>query len=264
MKFVKMNVGGNDFILIDNRRKEFNPRRYSSIARELSNRRFSIGADGVIFLENSKIADIKMSFYNCDGSRPEMCGNGIRCLAYFAKLLRIIKKKVKIETDIGIFPTYIENSLVRVEMLPPTEVKLGIRLGIDKEKFTVHAINTGVPHAIIFTNDIENIDIQYLGSKIRHHPTFAPNGTNVDFVKTSRKELMIRTYERGVEGETLSCGTGVVAAAAISGILGIKKPPIICRTMGGEKFKIYFKIDGKEVKDVCLESKVSVNFYGWR
>lgn len=260
IEFVKMNSGGNDFVIIDNRKEFFKFKEYQIIAKKLCERRFWIGADGVIFLERSKIADAKMSYYNSDGSRASMCGNGLRCLSYFCKLLKIKNNnKINIETDIGILPTSLKNSLVKAKMISPKDIKIDFELKVNNRKFLASFLNTGVPHTIIFIDNIKNIDVKEIGRRIRFHPFFSPEGTNVNFIKKINKYLFVRTYERGVENETFSCGTGVVASSIVARLKNIVKSPVLCKTLGGEIFKVY---SDKKLENIYLEGKVNVNFFG--
>lgn len=238
IKFYKFTGAGNDFVMIDNR-KGIIAGNIPSLAKKLCDRQFGIGADGLILLEKSRKAEFLMNYHNSDGSYAEMCGNGARCTAKLAYLLGISKRTMVFETGAGLIDAEIFAKSVKVKLYDPKDLKPGISLLIDGKKYTCSYINTGVPHAIIFVNDIEKCDVRGLGRKIRFHRAFAPAGTNVDFVKTcGNNTLLIRTYERGVEGETLACGTGVTASAIISVIKGFVKSPVKCITRGKSNFRV--------------------------
>lgn len=223
--FSKYSGSGNDFILIDNRKGVFNDRRASLIVK-MCDRKNGIGADGVILLESSQKCDFRMRIFNPDGTEAEMCGNGIRCLAKFIEDLNIDKSVCRIETlerELGVVKSEGE---IKVEMGDPKDMEWDIPIEVLGESVRVHYLNTGVPHVVYFVRDLDEIDCVKMGSKLRYHPRFQPKGTNVNFVMVDKNnELWIRTYERGVEGETLACGTGAVASAlAASKIYGLKGP----------------------------------------
>jgi len=227
--FVKTVASGNDFIIV--RAARLN---YKKLAKELCKRKFGIGADGLLLVEPSQKADFRMRIFNPDGSEAEMCGNGARCVALWAMQQRAKRprgqaygagkeqraeiKKIKIETKSGIVQAEIKKRyLLKVKMPQPRNLKLDIPVKIDKKTITLNFVKVGVPHAVVFVKNLEKIDVQNLGRKIREHQEFQPEGTNVNFVQVLTDEtIRIRTYERGVEEETLSCGTGSVAAAVIA------------------------------------------------
>lgn len=216
---------GNTFFLIDNRKHVYPA---SSFALECT-------VDGVILLEESTIADYKMRIFNRDGSEAEMCGNGLRCLIRFLNDLGIPPKKFVIETLAGLQTGWIEGDLVSIQLSKPHNLQL---------QPPFFHLNTGVPHTLFFVEDLENVNVQNQGKEIRHHPHFAPSGTNVNFVKFhADHSLSIRTYERGVEAETLACGTGAVACALIaSKVYGIPSP-IAVKVRSGEILKVLFTED---------------------
>src|SRR5438067_375108 len=212
LRFTKMNGAGNDFILIDNRAGDIHLDR-GQIAR-LCDRHRGIGADGVLLLEEpSNHADFRMRYFNADGGEAEMCGNGARCFARFAKTVAGSRDKILFETPPGIIGAQLHGDLVTLNMGDPTDLQMNVRLQIEKEEALVHYINTGVPHVVIHVSRIDVVDVRSRGKKIRQHDMFSPKGANVNFLeKRGPKEIAIRTYERGVEDETLACGTGVVAS----------------------------------------------------
>ena len=257
--FTKMQGTGNDFIIIDNREKEI-VYTYSRLSEFLCNRKFGVGADGVIFIENSKIADSKMRIFNADGSEAEMCGNGIRCLAKYLYEKEIVKKeKMRIETLSGIknVDLIVENKTVigikvdmgnpifeynRIPVIFPNIVKKELeRLEINfrNNKLYVYPISMGNPHAVCFVKDVQNLKIEDIGSRIESYKYF-PNKTNVEFVEVvNPKNLKMRVWERGV-GETLGCGTGACAASVVSYFKKSTNREVIVDLPGGKLKVLYF------------------------
>jgi len=218
-----------------------------------------VGADGLIFIEQSDKADFKWQFFNADGSIAEMCGNGGRCAARYAYLKGIAGHSLTFETLAGILSAQVNEKRVKLEMTKPHSLKLDEPLVLEEKAYTVSSLNTGVPHAVLFINDVETIDVVRLGRAIRNHPHFAPAGTNANFVRLEKNsQLSIRTYERGVEDETLACGTGTVASALIAAFKGMVKSPVSVSTRGGEILTVHFEIAGKEVKGVFFEGDVHI------
>jgi len=243
--FTKMHGNGNDFILVDEYNEEIiEDNKKAAFAIKYCDRRFGIGADGVLFLEKSLKADIRMKIYNSDGTEAEMCGNGVRCLVKYALDEGYINEKASVETLSGVLSinsrredkTWISVNMGKTQFerarIPATGG--GEFLNMALHGYKVSAVNTGVPHAVIFVDSLDDPGLMSLAPKIRYDPIF-PNGTNVNFVKlNSRDEITIRTYERGVEGETLSCGTGSVACAAVAHRLGKTGNTVKVNTKGGE------------------------------
>ncbi|MFH1858639.1 MAG: diaminopimelate epimerase [Candidatus Omnitrophota bacterium] len=262
LAFTKLIGAGNDFVLIDRRRKGSVSRAQGShLAKKLCDRRFAVGADGVLVLESSRKADFRMRIFNPDGSEAEMCGNGSRCAAYY--VLKGKKGHVSFETLAGVLEADVKGEWVRLRLTEPTELKTQLSLEAAGRTFQVHAINTGVPHAVLFADDLETVDVERIGREIRRHALFQPRGTNVDFVKPQGpNKISVRTYERGVEGETLACGTGVTASALMTALLIGYGSPIEVLTRGRDRLKIYFRREGNFFKEVSLEGKVSRVFEG--
>ncbi|MEA1905577.1 MAG: diaminopimelate epimerase [Euryarchaeota archaeon] len=238
IKFTKLHGNGNDFILIDEYQNEI-IRDKAEFAATYCDRRFGIGADGVLFLSKSDCADIRMRLFQPDRSEAEMCGNGIRCLARYAIDEGYItgEGSFTIETLAGVLTVDTDDEWIKVDMGTP-------EWGGTREitGYEVHSVNTGVPHAVIFVDDTK-IAIDEIAPKIRYAPVF-PEGTNVNFVKVENKsKITIRTYERGVEAETLSCGTGAVASAYVTRRLGRTDDQVAVRTAGGS-LHISFAPDG--------------------
>ena len=254
---------GNDFIIIDNRKKEFSIKNLKSFVTKICSRRFSVGADGVIFIEKSSRADFKWRFFNSDGSVAEMCGNGGRCAARYAFIKRIAGKSLSFETMAGLIRAEVKGARVKIQLTEPNGLKLGIKLKILGKEKELNFINTGVPHVVHFVENLEDCPVEELGSEIRYHKKFSPAGTNVNFVKHSRGNfLKIRTYERGVEGETLACGTGLVASALLSYALGKVRSPVSVQPRSGEELKIYFDKNEKGFHNVYLAGEVRLVYEG--
>ncbi|MDI9633310.1 MAG: diaminopimelate epimerase [Methanolinea sp.] len=242
--FVKLHGNGNDFILIDEYEGIVIPDDMKAEFAEIyCHRRFGIGGDGVLYLSRGKEADLGMRILQPDRSEAEMCGNGIRCLVKHAYDTGYIRKECTVETLAGTIPVkcgYRDDTFyANIRMPDPSFERPRIPAtgeGEYREEiggFTVYAVNTGVPHAVVFVEDLDGIDVQKLAPPIRYHQTF-PRGANVNFVaQTGENALRVRTYERGVEGETLSCGTGATAAAAVAHHIGRTGNRVEVETEGG-------------------------------
>jgi len=253
---MKMSATGNDFIVLDFRRSTLMSRsKLSRLAVSLCDRKLGVGADGLLILEPSRKADFKMRIFNRDGSEAEMCANGLRCVALYGHGR---KKNLKIETKAGIYEAVITGkNRVRIKMEDPKRLRRDLPIKVNGRRIRVNYIDTGVPHVVIFVQGLDGIDVESIGRDIRHHRRFRPRGTNVDFVELiDARNIKMRTYERGVEGETLACGTGAVASAiVVDGASQIKERRINVHTKGGI-LKIYFKNINGKIKDVYLEGEV--------
>jgi diaminopimelate epimerase len=257
--FMKMSGSGNDFILIDHRESFLKEDRLKDFIRKVCQRRISVGADGLILIERSQKADFKWRFYNSDGSEAEMCGNGGRCAARFANLKGIAGPSLRFETLAGVLSAQVDGKRVKLEMTRPFGLKLDETIFVDGKRQIFSSINTGVPHAVLFVEDLEGVDIVPVGRAIRFHFNFAPSGTNVNFIRLEKEsQLSIRTYERGVEDETLACGTGAVASALVAAFKGLVNSPVSIKTRGGEVLKVHFDIQAKQVKRVFFEGDVHI------
>jgi diaminopimelate epimerase len=261
-EFYKMTGGGNDFILIDNREGTVDADALRPSVPLICRRRFSVGADGLILLEHSTKAHFRWRFFNADGSEAEMCGNGGRCAARLAHLLGMAPADLSFETKAGLIKAQVKGRVVRLTLTPPTDIRLGIALPIGDEEVSVDFVNTGVPHAVILAPDLHEVDVIGLGRQIRQHEAFQPAGTNVDFIGVENGRVAIRTYERGVEDETMACGTGAVAAAIIAGVRGLASSPFTVIPRSGEPLTIYSEGTGK-TKEVSLEGEVRMIYHGW-
>ena len=261
IQFTKMSGSGNDFIVIDNRVPVMEDGKKYDFVRRVCDRKMSIGADGVIFVENSDQADIKWDFYNEDGSSAEMCGNGGRCVARYAVEKNIASVKMTLETLAGIVGAEVDGTTVKVKLTTPQNLIQDTLVSMNGTEYQVDSLNTGVPHAIVYSDNIKGVNVKEVGRGIRFHNVFAPAGTNVDFVeKVGAQALKIRTYERGVEDETLACGTGVVASALLSFYKKMVKPPVSVETQGGDILKVDFGVSSSD--EVYLEGPTSIAFEG--
>jgi diaminopimelate epimerase len=264
-EFFKFSGSGNDFIIMDNRDGAISGADIAAEVALLCRRKTSIGADGLILIENSSSADFAWRFFNADGGEAEMCGNGGRCAARFAFMQGIAGKEMSFQTRAGIIrASILDSRRVKLQMPTPHSLRLDYEIDLGQGKsFTVSSINTGVPHVVLFTEDLEACPVAFLGRAIRYHPYFEPAGTNANFVCTSgTNRLSIRTYERGVEDETLACGTGSVAAALVAARKGLVSSPVSVLTRGGERLAIHFNLSGDEFGQVFLEGDTSLIFSG--
>ena len=262
VRFTKMDGAGNDFILIDNRTGNIDLDR-SQITR-LCDRHRGIGADGILLLEKaSNHADFRMRYFNADGGEAEMCGNGARCFARFANKVAGANEKISFETPAGVIAAELAGDLVTLQMTEPTDLRLSIDVRAADQNKTVHFINSGVPHVVIPVSRIDDVDVRREGSVVRYHKMFSPNGTNVNFIeKRGPKELAVRTYERGVEDETLACGTGVVASALIFSVVEKVNGPITIIARGGDELQVGFEKSGNQFRNVTLTGPAEFVFEG--
>lgn len=263
IRFTKMNGSGNDFIIIDNRSNLLKGVSLHVFARTIC-RRDLVGADGLILIENSLRADFKWRFFNSDGSEAEICGNGGRCVARFAFLNGIAKTNLSFETIAGIIRAEVKNQRVKLQLPQPSKLKINQEISVDGERYIIGSINIGVPHVVLPIEDIEQAPIIDLGRKIRFHQAFQPAGTNVNFVQLlDDSHLNIRTYERGVEDETLACGTGSVGSALVAAALNQVRSPVTVKTRGGEILTIHFeKNKDNSFNYVYLEGNTCLVFEG--
>ncbi len=254
INFTKMVASGNDFLIISAKGIRPQAGGFKVLAREICQRKYGIGADGLLVLEKSKVANIKMRIFNADGSEAEMCGNGARCVSLY-----LGRTKSKIETQAGIIESGINKNNVKIKLTGPKNIKLDIPVKLGERNLRVNFIDTGVPHAVIFVEGLERIEVTQIGSLIRNHKRFAHKGTNVDFIEVlDKNSLRIRTFERGVEDETLSCGTGSVAAALIFALKTGTSRNINVHTRGKEILKVYFNRDAGAFRDVWLEGRSKI------
>jgi diaminopimelate epimerase len=259
--FFKMSGSGNDFIIIDNRSRLIESIPLQDFVRAVCRRNISLGADGLILIEKPRTAgcDFSWRFFNADGSEAEMCGNGGRCAARYAVINSIAGKNLSFETLAGIIHAEVTGDRAKIELPSPQAPEMNIHLSVDGENLLLHFINTGVPHVVLFIDNIADAQVYALGKKLRFHQRFQPAGTNVNFVSVvDSSRLSVRTYERGVEDETLACGTGSVAAALITAALGMVSSPVQVKTRGEEILSVYCDNPAYPFGRVWLEGAVRV------
>ena len=265
--FFKVSGSGNDFIIIDNRKNILSDFDLSELAIKVCCRKLSVGADGLLAIEPSNKAHFKWRFYNSDGSVAEMCGNAARCTARVAVLLGIGKadiEDIRFETLAGIISARVGKDTVKIQMTDPGPVTLNNHLQIGQGGSIIYgSVNTGVPHVVVEIDDIEKVPLGSQGREIRYHDVFAPQGTNVNYIApASDGTWFIRTYERGVEDETLACGTGNVAAALVLAQGRGTSSPIRFVTRSGFPLTIYFNKDGSRFDHVYLEGDARIIYTG--
>jgi diaminopimelate epimerase len=264
IEFYKMSGSGNDFIIIDNRDLSLNVGDLPTFARRVCARKISVGADGLFLIEPSRTVDFKWQFFNSDGSVAEMCGNGSRCVARYAYLQGIAPKEMSFETIAGIISAEVNGDIVKVKLTDPSAVEAGIKIDADGQKFILDSIDTGVPHAVVFVDDLDDCAVFDLGRKIRRHECFQPRGANANFATViDRHKIRVRTYERGVEDETLACGTGMVAAVLTAAQRGLVESPTDVLVQSGETLRIYFTKKDDRFGEIYLEGKVKIVYHGF-
>jgi diaminopimelate epimerase len=288
IEFYKLQASGNDFILVEGQKPRSLKLSYKDFAKEYCQRKFGVGADGLLVIEPSRKADFRMRIFNPDGSEAEMCGNGARCAALWAsskfKAQSSRPRMIKLETKAGIVEAKvckaqclkskvknlkINNNLwgnVMIKMSEPYDLRFNIPIKVFGRTVKVNFINTGVPHAVIFVEGLDKINVEEIGRALRFHKKFSPQGANVDFLEFIKDNYVkIRTYERGVEAETLACGTGVVASAIVA---SYQLPIVGCQfnirvlTRSGEALEVYFNRRNDNIEDVWLEGKAYLIYKG--
>lgn len=263
LSFTKMNGAGNDFVMVDNRSGKF-ALEGDRIAR-LCNRHRGVGADGLIAAEapSSASAHLRMRYFNADGGEAEMCGNGARCFARFGARLLGVSDSLAFETLAGTLTAALHGDQVQLAMSTPHGTALGTHLAVAGEELVVHFLNTGVPHAVVFREDLAATNVRQLGAALRYHTHFAPKGTNANFAAIQPDgSLELRTYERGVEDETLACGTGVVAAALLHHLLQGAPSPVAVKVRGGDTLSVHFERTAETFQTVTLTGPADFVFDG--
>lgn len=267
IRFTKMTGSGNDFIIMDNRALKLAKERGRELARLACRRKMSVGADGLILIENDVEADFRWQFFNADGSEAEMCGNGARCAARFARIKGIVDKdRFCFSTLAGLIEAQLSGERAKIRMPRPHGMEIDFPVELDDCLVQLSFINTGVPHAVFFADSeaqLDELDVFERGRCIRFHQRFQPAGANADFVfVSSPRHISIRTYERGVEAETLACGTGSIAAALLAAAKNLVASPVEVATKGGETLVIYFEKTslegGTDFSAVYLEGDAKV------
>jgi diaminopimelate epimerase len=263
--FTKMHGAGNDFVMIDNRSGEF-PLSVEQVAA-LCRPHLGIGADGLIVLEppdDPAVADARMIYYNADGSRAEMCGNGARCFTAFAFEHGVGENgRLRFHTDAGLLTSTAKDGQYTIQLSEPFDLRIGQVVPLKSGDASVHHLNTGVPHVVKFVDDVTKVDIRPEGSELRFHPAFAPKGANANFVQIdSDGTVIVRTYERGVEDETLACGTGVTAVGIVSHLVHGVSQPVRLRVAAGDILGVTFDRTGDTITNVKLTGPAKTVFTG--
>lgn len=259
--FYKTSGAGNDFIIIDNRKPVIDENRLKALVVGACRRKLSVGADGLILIENSQQVDFRWRFYNADGSEAEMCGNGARCVARVASLLGIgTNGRLRFETAAGVIEAEVfETGNVKIRLTDPSAPTIDREIALSSGKTRISCINTGVPHVVMDVPEIALIDVKALGREIRYHADFSPAGTNVNFVTPKETgHLAIRTYERGVEDETLACGTGSTAAALVMAQKLGWPSPVVIDTRSGFRLTIHFDRSDTGFSNLFLEGDARI------
>lgn len=266
ISFTKMVAAGNDFVVIDNRKKVVTGEK--KFARTICDRHTGVGADGLLLVEKVEKGDYRVRVLNSDGSEAEACGNGFRCISRFAHEKLGFGKRQQFESLSGSIQAEVNGRKVRVRLADPKNVSGKETVEVSGRTLHYYAVNTGVPHAVIFVEGLAKIPVAELGRAVRFHSRFQPAGTNVNFVEvTGPQSISVRTYERGVEAETLACGTGSSASAIVSARLGYVKPPVQVKTSGGEILTVFVGGQARpgQVQDVYLEGEAKIVFEGtWK
>jgi len=261
--FYKVSGAGNDFVLIDAGESRLQMPK-SRLVKALCARGHSIGADGVLFIEKSLKADFRLLYYNADGGAASMCGNGARCAAVFASRKGIAKARMTMETSDGIVEAKVSQRGAELKLGAPRCFREKMSLRTSTGTVEGCSVNTGVPHFVIVVKDVEAVPVESLGRALRFHRAFTPEGTNVNFVSiNSSGEIAVRTYERGVEGETLACGTGVVATAICLAVKKLAESPVRIRTAGGDSLFVRFSERGNPLSAPILRGPASVVYEGF-
>ena len=260
--FYKMVASGNDFVVVDNRRGVV--KDALAFTRKICRLHQGAGADGILLFENSKKANFRMRILNLDGSEAAACGNGFRCIALYAHEILKYSSRMNFESGSGLIEAEVgPKASVRVQLMKPKIFEVDGVIEVRKQRFHYFFLDTGVPHVVIFVKDLEKAEVFETGRAIRNHAHFQPFGTNVNFAEVkSKKEIAVRTYERGVENETLACGTGSTASAVVSVLKGYTESPVQVLTQGGEKLRIDMQKKGDEITKVFLEGKAQFVYKG--
>ena len=262
LRFTKMNGAGNDFVMLDNRLGDLQLERAQIV--QLCDRHRGIGADGVLVLERpANGADFRMRYYNADGGEAEMCGNGARCFARYTSRVAGPVEQLSFETPAGVIAAELHGENVTLQMSEPKDLQLNLQLTALGETVRCHYVDSGVPHVVVPVAEIAPVRVRELGSAIRHHEKFSPRGANVNFLeKRGAQSIAIRTYERGVEDETLACGTGVVASALIFAATEDVAGPITVLVKGGDELTVNFSRQSGQFSHVTLSGPADFVFEG--
>ena len=261
IKFVKMSGAGNDFVLLTGGRPA--AAALKKLALKLCAPKLAVGADGLLYVNRAGVNAVSMRYFNSDGSEA-FCGNGSRCSAWWAYSSGLVKRRrFLLKTISGTLPVEITAAeSVRMRMPDVPEVNTGFKGKYPPGIKLLHFLDTGVPHAVVPVRDLEGTDVSGLGRALRFNKAFGPGGANVDFVKKRGGLVLVRTYERGVEGETLACGTGITASAVALVLAGQARSPVALEARGGDKFRVWLKPAGRGASDVYIQGPARIVFKG--
>jgi len=265
IRFTKMHGAGNDFVMIDNRTAALSLTTEQIAA--LCHRRFGVGADGLLLLEkpeNPTSHDARMVYYNSDGSRADMCGNGARCFTAFAIAHGVgMAERLRFVTDAGPMTALVRGGQITIAMTTPRDLRLGETIPLKSGPSLVHYINTGVPHAVKFVPDVAAVDIRPEGAELRFHPAWGPKGANANFAQLRPgAPVHLRTYERGVEDETLACGTGVTAVGILAHLVHGIPLPVKVQVASGDVLTVHCRLQANQPMEVTLTGPAAVVFHG--
>lgn len=264
IKFAKMTGAGNDFMVIDNRENQLPDPKPDWIARVCA-RRLSVGADGLMLLSAAGTTDFTMQYFNADGSVAAMCGNGGRCIARFAVLLGICREgqDIRFQAPSGKYLARVIGDQVRLSLPSPQKIKPDVALSLADGERQADFMEMGVPHTVFFSTQVEAEPVLLLGREVRQHQAFAPEGTNVNFAQVlDEHHLRLRTYERGVEDETLACGTGAAAAVLLAAKRGSVKSPVSVETRSRAVLSLTFAQQGEDFTDITQTGEARLVYWG--
>jgi diaminopimelate epimerase len=264
LEFWKATGAGNDFVMVESLDGQIPEVERPRMARVFCPRGLSVGADGLIVIDPSEKHHFFMRYYNRDGSEAETCGNGARCAARFAYVRGIAPAEMQFETHAGVYHATVTPETVLLDMPDIHAPTLDIKVDAKEFSGTVHRVDVGVPHVVVFVNDVEEVDAERVGRAVRHAEQFKPAGVNVNFVQVvDGRTLVVRTYERGVEAETLACGTGSISCAVVAGLKGFVKAPVRIHTRGGPTLTVHYRLrDGGSIGGLKLEGEARIVFRG--
>jgi diaminopimelate epimerase len=268
--FMKLSGSGNDFILVDNRRGIVDGKRAGALAAKICAHRMSVGGDGLILIERSRKADFRWRLFNADGSEAEFSGNGARCAARFAYLKKIAPARMTFETLAGMIEADMvaaarggKREAVKVRFPDPRGLRLNLNVAVNGVPRQAHFLDTGVPHCVYLVDDPDKTDIIGIGRPTRYHDLFKPAGTNVNFINVlAPHRIRIRTYERGVEDETLACGTGSIASALLASLVAKVESPVTLVPQSGLKLAVHFDAQGESFTNVYLQGDARAVYEG--
>ena len=268
--FMKLSGSGNDFILVDNRRGIVDGKLAGALAAKICAHRLSVGGDGLILIERSRRADFRWRLFNADGSEAEFSGNGARCAARFAYLRKIAPKRMTFETLAGMIEAEMvaaapgrKPEAVKVRFPDPKGLRLNLNVTVNGATRQAHFLDTGVPHCVYLVDDPDRADIVGIGRPTRYHDLFKPAGTNVNFIKVlGPHRIRIRTYERGVEDETLACGTGSIASALLASLVAKVESPVTLVPQSGLELTVHFHAQGESFTNIYLQGDARAVYEG--